>query len=108
MSDSDALIEFSGAAPPALEELAANHPHEIVLVRSKGMGASDYTTQALIVLAPITIRLIAPVIRAHIEAKQHVRLKIKGRELDVELQGLDAQEIIRILEDISREASDRP
>ncbi len=100
----EAVIEFSGEMPSALEEVAAKHPREITLMRAKGLGASDYTIQALIAVVPVTVRLLAPIIRAHIEAKQHVRLKIKGRELDGELQGLSADEIIRVLDEISRSA----
>jgi hypothetical protein len=93
----EAVIEFSGAEPPSLEQIALEHPQEVVLVRAKGLGADDYTLQALVAVVPLTIRLLTPIIRAHIEAKQHVRLKVDG----IEVQGVDPDEIIRVLSEMA-------
>jgi hypothetical protein len=96
MPNSDLLIEFSGAPPAALDMLAMEHPHDVVVMQSKGLGAPEYTTAALIALS--ALRLIAPIICAHIEAKQHVRFKFKGQEIELDLQGANEDKMITILE----------
>lgn len=93
----EAIIEFSGPEPQALTHLAADYPEEIVLIRAKSLSAFEYTLQALVVVVPLTVRLLSPIIRAHIEAKRHIRLKIDGTEID----GLDADGIIRVLRELS-------
>jgi hypothetical protein len=92
----DAVIEFSGEDPPALEKLASEYPAEVVLVRAKGFDAAEYTLQALVAVVPLTIRLLAPIIRAHIESGQRVRVKVGGDEFEGR-----PDDIIKFLKELS-------
>jgi hypothetical protein len=96
VASGDLLIEFSGAPPSELQVLTVEHPEDVVVMRSKGLSAPEYTTVALISLT--ALRLIAPIVCAHIEAKQHVRCRFKAQELDIELQGLDQDQMLTVIE----------
>lgn len=89
----EVVIEFFGESPLELRELAAAYPDEISLLEAKGFGAAEYTLQALVILTPVITGQIASVVRAHIEAKNSVRIKVDG----VELEGLSPDEAVKML-----------
>lgn len=91
-----AVIEFSGRAPARLQRIADRHPTEVVLLRTKGFNAPEYTIQVLIAVVPVTIKVLAPIIRAHIESRQRVRVKVDGSEFEGR-----PDDIIAFLEDLA-------
>ncbi len=94
------VVEFHGPPPDALGDLAAAYPDELTLIESKGFGATAYTLQALFVAsAGGLVRALIPIIRAHIASKQHISIKADG----VEIQGLSANDAIRVLEELRRQ-----
>ena len=98
----DALIEFSDGPPDGLADLAAANPECITLIQAKGFGAFDYTTQALVVLAPTIIVQVAGLVKAHIEADRHVRIKVDGTEIEAP----DADSALELLQQLRVEPDD--
>jgi hypothetical protein len=90
------VVEFFGEPPDSLYELGTDHPDEVTLIEAKGFGATAYTLQALVILTPIVGKQIATIIRAHIEARKHVRIRADG----IEIAGLDAEDAIKVLREL--------
>lgn len=91
------VVEFIGDQPPELAGLAQQFPTEVQLVESKGFGAIDPSLQALLVLTPAVTMAITKIVVAHIQAKQPVKIKANG----VEIEGVDADEAVRLLKSLS-------
>jgi hypothetical protein len=98
----EVVIEFFGESPQELRELAATNPDEVSLLEVKGFGAAEYTLQALVILTPVITGQIASVVRAHIEARNSVRIKVDG----VELEGLSADEAVKMLDRLGVETKE--
>ncbi len=101
-----AVVEFPEGDPGGLQQLAAEHPAEITVIKAKGFGAFDFTTQALVVLVPTVVIQIGGIVKAYIESGRQVRIKVDGVEVDAPT----ADKAIELLQQIrdERGSSDRP
>ena len=97
-----AVIEFPEGAPEGHQALAAKHPAEITVIRAKGFGAFDFTTQALIVLVPIVAVQIGGIVKTYIESGRHVRIKADGIEVDAPTAG----KAVELLQQLRKEQED--
>jgi hypothetical protein len=79
---------YEAKLDPELESLAAEYPNDVELVEAKGFGATQFTAQAVIHLAPVL-----PVVITWIRAKRHMSLKLGG----IEITGMTPREIERVL-----------
>jgi hypothetical protein len=79
-SHREAVIEFYGEPPSGLATLAEDHPDAVTLIRAKGLGAAEFTVQALVVALPIVTRQIVTIVRAHLDARRSIVIKMDGKE----------------------------
>jgi hypothetical protein len=93
-SHREAVIEFYGEPPTGLAALAEDHPDAVTLIRAKGLGAAEFTVQALVVTFPIVTRQIVAIVKAHLEARRSIVIKMDGKEF----HGLTPDEVMRLLD----------
>lgn len=74
----------------ALESMPAG---EFEVFKAKRADAAATVLEIITYLSPLTIPVIAGIIKEQIRARKHVKVKVKG----VELQGLSEETVERIL-----------
>ncbi|MEX0972028.1 MAG: hypothetical protein WDZ46_02065 [Solirubrobacterales bacterium] len=102
-SDPDVVVEFEGQ-PAGLVELAAARPGDVTVLTTKGFAAFEYTTQALVILAPAVVIQLGAIIRTHMETSRSVRIKVDG----VEIEGMEADNAVETLEQLRNDRRDQP
>ena len=85
-----------GEAPRGLDDLLAQHSEDVTVVRAKGFEAFDFATELLVVLGPAVVVQIGSIIKTHLESSRQVRIKVDG----VEIEGVKADEVIELLEQV--------
>lgn len=91
-------VVFQDGAPEALEGLAAEYPDEVTVVRAAGFNAADPgVVEAIIVGTPAVLASTLRVVRAHIESRRHVSVKIDG----VEVTGMSGKDAVQVIKELS-------
>jgi hypothetical protein len=88
------LIELPADESECLEDLAREHHAAVTLARRKRFDGLPDFVQALVVLTPVTLPVVAKIVTEQIKSRRHISVKYKG----VEVRGLADSTVISVLQ----------